>query len=242
MRPSLQSSVDFRFAGLDWQALASGALYLGAEKLLIVSDLHLGKSLTFARHGQLLPPFEVDSSLDLLAADIRSTNATRVACLGDSFHDSASIDGLSPRHLNRLQALAENCDWTWVTGNHDGNVLRSSKCLPIEGQVVGCLEVQGVVLEHQPPADIEAAEDPVFRLFGHFHPKARIRVSGNLKTSGKCFLVGEKRLCMPAFGVFAGGLNVRAPALKQAVGPLQAALLCRPPNVFQVDPNHILQD
>ena len=47
---------DFTFHGAALTALASGALYWAAERLLVVSDLHLGKSARMARRGGGLLP------------------------------------------------------------------------------------------------------------------------------------------------------------------------------------------
>jgi len=242
VRPSLQSSVNFEFARLEWRALPSGALFLPAEDLLVVSDLHLGKSYSFASRGQLLPPSEVDLSLDLLVSEVRSSQAARLVCLGDSFHDSASIEGISSSHFDTLESLSDEIEWTWVTGNHDEEILKFSEQLPFKDRVVGSLPCGEVLLEHQPPSDIPPDEDPLFRVFGHFHPKMRIMLSGNMKTTGKCFLASEKRLCMPAFGAFAGGLNIENPALSAAVGQTKMTILCRPPNIYRVDPDRIVRN
>ena len=41
----------------------SGSIFLENLKTLIFSDLHLGKSLSFADHGNLIPPFDLDETL-----------------------------------------------------------------------------------------------------------------------------------------------------------------------------------
>ena len=40
------------------EALPEGALWWDDEKLLIVADLHFEKGSSFARRGQLLPPYD----------------------------------------------------------------------------------------------------------------------------------------------------------------------------------------
>ena len=61
----------FEFCGTALAALASGALYSESERLLVVSDLHLGKSERIARlGGALLPPYEVEDTLMRLDAAI----------------------------------------------------------------------------------------------------------------------------------------------------------------------------
>ena len=42
---------------------------------------------------------------------------------------------------------------------------------------------------------------------GHLHPSAKIRQRGKALRR-RCFIGDEKRIIMPAFGAFTGGLNV----------------------------------
>ena len=41
----------------------SGSIFLENLSTLIFSDLHLGKGLTFANQGNLVPPFDLDETL-----------------------------------------------------------------------------------------------------------------------------------------------------------------------------------
>ena len=47
---------------------------------------------------------------------------------------------------------------------------------------------------------------------GHHHPKAAIPARGG-SVSRPCFVADARRLMMPAFGAYAGGLDVRDPAI-----------------------------
>jgi uncharacterized protein len=69
------SGVDMTLAGADLVARFTGALWWPAERLLCVSDLHLGRSERLARRGgTLLPPYESRETLARLADEIaRST-------------------------------------------------------------------------------------------------------------------------------------------------------------------------
>jgi metallophosphoesterase superfamily enzyme len=67
---------------------------------------------------------------------------------------------------------------------------------------------------HQPQADAAAGE-----IAGHLHPVAR--VSGRGRTvSRRCFATDADRMVMPAFGAYAGGLNVRHRAFADVFGTL----------------------
>ncbi|MGR3401871.1 MAG: ligase-associated DNA damage response endonuclease PdeM, partial [Paracoccus sp. (in: a-proteobacteria)] len=61
----------FDFDGQRLEARPSGALFWPARRWLIVADLHLGKSERMARRGgALLPPYEVQATLDRLTAEV----------------------------------------------------------------------------------------------------------------------------------------------------------------------------
>jgi len=77
------------FFGAALAARPSGALWWASERLLAVSDLHLGKSERMARRGgPLLPPYEGTDTLLRLDSEIAALAPRTVICLGDSFDDA----------------------------------------------------------------------------------------------------------------------------------------------------------
>src|SRR5881227_3952142 len=86
--------VPFSFAGETFYPTAEGALYWAGEQALLAADLHLEKASWFARLGQFLPPYDSHATLSALAAEVERTGATRIYCLGDSFHDQFGCDRL----------------------------------------------------------------------------------------------------------------------------------------------------
>ena len=68
----------FTLAGAALRALPSGALHWPDQSLLVVSDLHFGKSERLARRGgALLPPYETRETLARLDADLTASAARR---------------------------------------------------------------------------------------------------------------------------------------------------------------------
>jgi DNA ligase-associated metallophosphoesterase len=128
---------------------------------------------------------------------------SRVVLLGDSFHDAGAEGRLDPEDAARLAALARARTLVWVVGNHDAD---GPRILP--GEVVARLDVEGLSLVHEPaagPAPGEAA--------GHLHPAAKV-VSHGRGVRRRCFLTDGARVILPAFGAYAGGLNVLDPAFE----------------------------
>ena len=54
------------FAGHTFEPLLSGALYWRAESMLLVADLHFEKFSSYARRGQMLPPYDTGLTLKRL--------------------------------------------------------------------------------------------------------------------------------------------------------------------------------
>ena len=97
----------------------AGGLFWPAAGLLAVSDLHLEKGSSYARRGQLLPPWDTHATLDRLALLLRRYQPRIVVALGDSFHDADGSTRLPSGELSRLRAMTEAHRFIWVQGNHD---------------------------------------------------------------------------------------------------------------------------
>jgi DNA ligase-associated metallophosphoesterase len=189
-------------------ALPSGGLYWPEENLLIVSDLHLGKSERMARRGgTLLPPYENRATLQKLDLDIEATGARRVLCLGDSFDDLTAADHLPEPDQLWLTRLMAGRDWIWVEGNHDAGPAALGGTHRAEA-VIG-----GLAFRH-----IATAQTP--EISGHYHPKARL--PGRI---APCFLIDTARIIMPAYGAYTGGLWCDHPNLTALMQPRARAVL-----------------
>ncbi len=194
---------------------ASGALWLAAERLLIVADLHLEKGSGYAARGQMLPPYDTRDTLGRLAAEAGRLAPRGIVLLGDTFHDGGGEDRLYTEDIAALLELSRLAELTWVVGNHDAD---GPRALP--GRVAASLAVGGLRLTHAPREDAPAGE-----IAGHLHPCARVKGRG-ASVRRRCFVTDGERIVLPAFGALAGGLNVRDAAFSRlfARPPLVAAL------------------
>jgi DNA ligase-associated metallophosphoesterase len=179
----------------------AGALFWPAERLAVVADLHLEKGSAAARGGQLVPPFDSRVTLDRLAALLRRLKPRTVIALGDSFHDSHGPARLSAADAQRLGDLTAATAFIWVQGNHDPR-----PPIGIGGRAVPEFTLGGITFRHQ--ADPGARHE----ISGHFHPKARVPTRAG-EVVRPCFVADARKIMLPAFGAYTGGLNVRAPAI-----------------------------
>jgi DNA ligase-associated metallophosphoesterase len=183
--------------GKVFRADMSGALYWPGQDVLIVADLHLEKGSSYARQGQLLPPYDTRDTLQRLAEVLDRYDASTVIALGDSIHDLEACQRIGLEELEILQIMQEDREWIWVTGNHDPLIGER-----LGGTVTGDIEVEGIVLRHEPRPGHMTHE-----IAAHLHPAARLSVHG-YTIRRPCFVGNGRRLVMPAFGTFAGGLNI----------------------------------
>jgi DNA ligase-associated metallophosphoesterase len=200
---------DIVVAGTTLVADCAGALYWPDEGLLAVADLHLEKGSSYAARGVFLPPYDTAATLGRLSHLIARYEPRVVIALGDSFHDRegpARIGGNDRAALDRLQ---RGRDWIWIAGNHDPEPVRQ-----IGGSFADMLAVGTLVFRHEPRP---AAGDG--EIAGHLHPFARVAQRGR-SVGRRCFASDGRRLVMPAFGAFAGGLNVRHRAFTNVFGTL----------------------
>lgn len=189
-------------------ALPSGALFWPDQSLLAVSDLHFGKSERLARlGGALLPPYETRATLERLDADLETTAARRVICLGDSFDDLASAGTMDAADRLWLTRLMAGRDWTWIEGNHDAG------SLALGGTHRAELRLCGLGFRH-----IATPETP--EISGHYHPKTRLP-----GCSAPAFLIDGARVILPAYGAYTGGLWCDHPDLDALMQPNALAVL-----------------
>ena len=185
----------------------SGALYWESERLLVVSDLHLEKGSSYALRGQLLPPYDTIATLGRLGAAIAYYDPRRVIALGDSFHDRDAHGRLTTPDRGVLAALQVRREWVWISGNHDPELPDD-----LGGDVVEQIAIDEVTFRHEPTG---AAGE----IAGHLHPKARVSTRGR-SLERRCFACDGERAVMPAFGAYAGGLNIRDAAFRKIFGTL----------------------
>lgn len=192
---SEETSVLLHFAGHTFEPLLSGALFWRAESMLLVADLHLEKFSSYARTGQMLPPYDTGLTLRRLERDLEATRAERVVSLGDSFHRDEGTTTLLDADRLRLMALLGRSHWTWLSGNHDPSPHQ------LGGTCVDRLEHAGLTLVHEPERGTRGM------IAGHLHPAATV-VSNGHGARRPCFVHDGSLLLLPAYGAGAGSMNI----------------------------------
>ncbi|MFK7792732.1 MAG: ligase-associated DNA damage response endonuclease PdeM [Devosiaceae bacterium] len=209
-----------------------GALYWPDEAMLVVADLHLEKGSSFARFGNHLPPYDTAATLYQLRDVISTYQPKTVIALGDSVHDRAAWDRLEDDNRATLCDLCNSvADWVWIAGNHDPEPPTG-----VPGRSAQEIAIGPLVFRHEPGGVLTENQAEVA---GHLHPAARVVGKGG-SARRPAFAHDGKRLILPAFGAYAGGLCLSA----KPFAPLfqkssLRASVCGRTRVFTVPGNRI---
>jgi DNA ligase-associated metallophosphoesterase len=189
---------DIGVLGVRLIADPDGILYWPEQNLLAVADLHLEKGSSFARRGVLLPPYDTAATLARLATALARYRPRIVVSLGDNFHDGEGAGRMADTDRAVLRGLQRGRDWIWITGNHDPDPMPG-----VGGVFAAMLGVGPLTFRHKPSRDAEDGE-----VAGHLHPLACVVQRGR-GVRRRCFAADARRIVMPAFGAYTGGLNIR---------------------------------
>lgn len=190
-----------KFAGHEFMLCPSGAMFWPAERLLIVSDLHLEKASSYQIFGTFLPPHDSTETLEKLESVCRKYEPTSLLFLGDSFHDRQGIKRLSDQNGERFKTILSSRKIIWVEGNHD------QQTAPADIEVLVKANIQNIEFNH------EAVKTDKAEISGHYHPSVKFSHKEQ-RVRRPCFVVSESKIIMPAFGSLTGGLNIEDRALK----------------------------
>lgn len=176
----------------------TGVLYWPRKKTIIVADLHLEKSSFFASQGKFLPPYDSLETLTIFKKKLDQVNIKKVILLGDVFHDNDGYDRLDKKTKNIFNAIINKYEIIFVIGNHDKSI-----SIP-QIKTLKNYNHEGISFSHYP---FYSSGKNKVEIFGHFHPKITIKVRGK-NISKKCFVIDERKILLPAFGKFTGGMDV----------------------------------
>ncbi|CAN5529297.1 ligase-associated DNA damage response endonuclease PdeM [soil metagenome] len=181
----------------------SKALFWRNRKILIVSDLHLGKENHFRKSGIPIPSGMHQNDLSILDDLIVEYAPSSLIFLGDLFHSEINnqwnefsswinVHSEMPIHL--------------VKGNHDilPDHLYRFKNLTVHNN---SLTIEPFLFTHKP---VETGDSlPLYNISGHLHPAVTLK--GNARQSIKlpCFYFGKNNGLLPAFGKFTGSSLIK---------------------------------
>ncbi|HTO02145.1 MAG TPA: metallophosphoesterase [Opitutus sp.] len=177
------------------------ALWLAELRILVVADLHWGYADSHRAQGNLLPAWgdaDIARRLNSLIADYVPAE---MIWLGDSLHTLAGTDAAS------AFLRASPVPVTIVSGNHDARWSRA------EGRLA--LRRSNFFLHHGDRA--AEVPDDTLEIVGHYHPAIAWHDGAGARLKLPALVAGRRRLVLPAFSPWAGGVPWSTPAADETV-------------------------
>ena len=194
----MNGALPIELAGEQVWLLPQKALYWPRERMLVIADIHFGKAASFRALGVPVPAGTTRQNLEALDDLLALHAARQVLFLGDFLHAKAAHAESTLAALDAWRLSHPALRLAVVRGNHDAHAGDPPTRLAIEMFDEPCLQGPFAFCHHP---DLLA---PGYLMAGHVHPVYRLRVGWETLRL-PCFLAGEGRIVLPAFGAFTGG-------------------------------------
>ena len=176
----------------------SGCLFWDERKILLISDVHIGKVAHFRKHGMAIPNRAVFENFEKLTAVLELFNPEVIIFLGDLFHSK----------INNEWNLFEN--WVkpispkiiLVEGNHD--IIARQNYIDLNIELFSELVIDDFLFTHYP-----TEKEGLFNFCGHIHPGIKLKGVGKQYLSLACFFKKPLQIILPAFGEFTGNYYLK---------------------------------
>ncbi|TCD01632.1 ligase-associated DNA damage response endonuclease PdeM [Pedobacter psychroterrae] len=172
------------------------AIYWAAKRMLIISDLHIGKSAHFRKHGLQVPDAVGHTDLRRLSRLMAEFDAETLLVTGDMFHNKINSDANA--FLEWRKSYPE-LRIVLIKGNHDALKNEDYEALDIEvyQKELLCAPFRFI---HDKPKEF----DEYYNISGHIHPGVVLYGRARQQLKFPCFYFSDTCAVLPAFSVFTG--------------------------------------
>ena len=174
---------------------------------LVASDLHIGKTGHFRKHGIAVPQDIYKEDMQRLFTAIQYFKPRQIVIVGDLFHSHAN------KELNLFTRWRDNfstIDFILVKGNHD--ILAAGWYQENNIKVVNCLQLNGLLLMHDKDCKPDGSFDTktiTGIISGHVHPAVVVSSGPRQAVRLPCFYFNGTQCILPAFSHFTGTFALR---------------------------------
>lgn len=208
--------------------LTKPALLVEPEKILVITDLHIGLEHALSEEGVIIPQ-QFERLIEKLEKIIEKTKAKHLVILGDVKHDVEKISIQEYKEIPDFFNYFSNIKVSVVKGNHDGII---EKIVP---RGVDIYETSGFVYKnilftHGQAWPEPKALDAEYLIMGHIHPAVEFWTDNvrslehcwvRCKINKKVFEKKYKRKCnlkeaiiVPTFNHLTGGVAINSKTFK----------------------------
>lgn len=175
----------------------SGAVFWKEKKILLISDVHLGKVAHFRKHGIGIPKDAIFENFIRLDAVLELFSPQTIVFLGDLFHSKINKEWgffveWTEKHSQKI---------ILVEGNHD--IISKKLYADLNIEIYKELLIDDFLLTHHP-----IDKEGMYNFCGHIHPGISLKGLGRQFLSLPCFFRKPNQLIFPAFGEFTGKFNL----------------------------------
>ncbi|MGC4102236.1 ligase-associated DNA damage response endonuclease PdeM [Ferruginibacter sp.] len=171
------------------------------EKILILSDLHLGKTGHFRKSGIAVPAAVMKEDMQRFIAAIQFYKPSQVVIVGDLFH---SVENKEHELFLKWRNDLQHVPVLLVRGNHDIVPDQWYKNAGIEVAEGTWRKNNFLFVHHIEDVSEEERNDADYFFSGHIHPAVSIKGLGKQSLRFPCFYFTENYAVLPAFGKFTG--------------------------------------
>lgn len=176
--------------------LPQKALYWREQNILVVSDIHFGKSGHFRKHGIAVPDAVNMTNIQKLEELATHLSPQKILFLGDLFHSELNKEVKQFKNWRRSHA---DIEMILTIGNHD--ILTRFEFEKMELICVNQYELEPFVFMHD---ESDSENSGSYSITGHVHPAVKLPASGRQRIYVPCFYFGNSHGMLPAFGTFTG--------------------------------------
>jgi DNA ligase-associated metallophosphoesterase len=197
----MQAPLLHSFKGQHFWLSGEKAIFWEEQGILLLSDLHLGKSGHFRKEGIAVPNAVMKEDMQRLLFLLQHFRPKKLVVVGDFFHSHANKE---LELFLRWRADIGYQEIVLIRGNHD--ILKAAWYRDANIEVVeGCMRIGDFCLAHD-PAD---ASPDTYTFCGHVHPGVVLNGLARQSLRLPCFYFGRNYCILPAFGKFTGLATVR---------------------------------
>lgn len=172
------------------------AFFWQAEKKLVLSDLHIGKTAHFRRAGIAIPAAVLENDLKRLILLIEYFDIRTILIVGDLFHAENNTDIY---RFKLWRTTYAHIHFELIKGNHDR--FKDAFYAEMDISIFNThKDIGNLRFVH----DETHCQDDKFCVSGHTHPGIVLKGKGKVRFKLPCFEVSEHRLILPAFSEFTG--------------------------------------
>jgi DNA ligase-associated metallophosphoesterase len=174
-------------------------LYWEKEKMILVSDIHSGKSTELLHYGIYLPLDQINSLYHRLETIAKLYPNSHLVIVGDMVHGKENVEWNQFLSIFRYFSKV-----TLVKGNHDQYM--DAWCKKVGLEVKDMIQIRDIIISHEPIENV--GNNTILNIHGHIHPWVKLKGKGKQSLKFPCFYKKGKQLCLPAFTKLTGKFTV----------------------------------